>query len=638
MGNSRRRGARQPAVEKKSGWLASTRILGSKVTWIVATVSSVVAGTLLLVNNFDQLKSKWDDYVAKEEYLKSLENPYPHRLEQNVVETWSSGQIMLALSQIDGYLGRSKDGPKWLKECLTSSAIWPGRYFNEKFVLPEKDIDRQNRAILQRRLDRIDTEKEEDAHFLGMSDPFERLLARSSKQFLSRYGQSELALLEPAQLYLLRNAIYGQHGFRFDTPKLKKFANRMGWKDRQATYQPDHVSKVERCNAFYLEERHPVREFGALGRGVLVRSPDSLGFRTLKSAVCTCLRQPKLHVECREGPGGTNEREFRDYVDLIIEFLEGPANRVSWTFVDRRDVTDKDLERYRANEGTFASAALDFSAALQTSLRKSSIPFGSSTKADTAGYWGVQLSLTGATIDRINAEPGLMREFADEICVGTRRALDAAGPHIPSVNETATPVAGGPEIQQKPIEFTERRVQLTRAYVQKQFGLTLAEIEFTPRVIVIHSQPGNLESVYEQFRRPELPAKATGGEQTPPEVNLSVHYLVDSDGGVYSLMKDFYIARHVAGIGPYAIGIASIGSDPISEAQISAITQLIQLLKKRYDSIDWLVASSQLQSLRKTDLWVGGEFDDALGNTDANITFMQKIFERVKDLNFKGQP
>lgn len=621
-----------------------TRLFGSKATWTIATLSAAIAGSVPLVKNVDELRLYFERWGSDREYRATLQHPHPDILKEEVIATWSSGEIMLAMSQIDGYLGRLKDAPSWMKLCLTKSGVFPETHvnqYNDKIQIAETYNDRKNQLALQQRLDRIDIDKIEDGRFLQTSDAFQRLLRRSGKQFLSRYKQSEISHLAPAELYLLRNAIYGQYGYRFDTPKLRKFAYRMGWNSKWASFKPELVTRVERCNAFFLQELHPVAELGALGRGVLIRLPKSAASpRLLKSAFCTCLSQSKVHVDCRENPGGTNESEFRDYVDLIIDIVQGETNTVSWTFLDERSVAAADIDSFRFNQDKFFSAALDVSVALQAAFRDRSFTLAVSDGSARAAFWGVQLTLAGATVDRMGSDPGFMRDVADKMCVATREALELAGPHIPRVEElTPTGTSDGIGIVQKSIIFDNERIALTKEYVKKHYGLSLAEIEFTPRAVVVHSAgSGSLGEVYDRMKNPKLESARADARHEGPEANVSVHYLIDTDGAIYSLMKDFYIARHATGIGHLAIGIANIGVATPTEAQIAANAQLIRFLKKRYDSIEWVVASPEVATLKKSSFWEEKERDDAFENPGPGAAFMTKLRLRLGDLKLGTTP
>jgi hypothetical protein len=84
--------------------------------------------------------------------------------------------------------------------------------------LDETYIDRLNRETIRQKIDKIQINKIEDADIYKTPDPFTRLLKRASVQLLSSYKDSEIPSLDKGELYLLRNAIYGRHGYKFDTP------------------------------------------------------------------------------------------------------------------------------------------------------------------------------------------------------------------------------------------------------------------------------------------------------------------------------------------------------------------------------------------------------------------------------------
>src|SRR5207244_593100 len=154
--------------------------------------------------------------------------------------------------------------------------------------------------------------------------------------------------LDKAELYLLRNAIYARHGYPFNTAKLSKFANRMGWTRPATSRKP--LSQIEICNAFFLQQLHPNQELGSLGmicnafflqqlhpnqelgslgRGVLIRDSASGEVSNyVKPAICACLAQPSRHIDCQRHPGRNDRADFHDFVDLIIELEAGPSNKV----------------------------------------------------------------------------------------------------------------------------------------------------------------------------------------------------------------------------------------------------------------------------------------------------------------------
>ena len=226
--------------------------LKSRLGWLIASVTALAAGASAFTANLDSLTSRAKAFLEERAYFATLQNPYPNLLDRNAISDWRSGRVKLALYQIDGYHGALKTAPTWIKLCLTNSEIFPGladHQFNDRSELPESYVDRQNKEILSQRLDQIDNEQREDAATLRINDPFTKLLTRSRYQLLSKYKDSELPQLDKAELYLLRNAIYARRGYPFNTAKLSKFSNRMGWTRPPASRKP--LSQIEACNAFF---------------------------------------------------------------------------------------------------------------------------------------------------------------------------------------------------------------------------------------------------------------------------------------------------------------------------------------------------------------------------------------------------
>jgi N-acetylmuramoyl-L-alanine amidase len=629
---------RNGRAKRPLSWAKLGGIVQSKLTWLLVGISGAAAGTVTFIHNFEEIKTNAEKHWQNHVYLQSLHRPHPEVLKEAEIAKWKSGDIGLAQFQIDGYLGLLTDGPNWVKLCLTSSGIFSEKQFNDRLKLDETFVDRQNKMLLQRRLDRIDLDKEED-QFLEINDPFLRLLERSSIQLLSRYQKSELSSLDGAQLYLLRNAISARHGYRFRTAKLIKYQNRMGWGDKRASFTPQSISKVERCNAFLLQELHSATELGALGRGVLIREPKGRQIpRFLRAALCTCLGQPKTHVDCRESPDSTNEAEFHDYVDLIIEFVVGDSNLIAWTFIDEKQVVEADRASFHIHQHRFYSAALDFNAAFIPPLQAKKIDIKAAADSSIGAFWGVQVALDQPAVVALTTDPALSREVAQKMCAATRDAFEQTGPYLPRV-QNLSPAASSIgeekiEILSKPIVFDGRRTDLTRKYLRTYDGISGAEIELVPQGIVVHTTGTNtLQRAFETYNPVELPAPAQT-EGAEPEVNLSVHYLVDREGGIYSLMKDFDIARHVPGVNRFAIAIANVGDSnhAPTQAQLSANVALVRFLKRRYKQISWVASASDLSQVRKLPIWEEKQADPALQLRGPDESFMSQLRARVADL------
>jgi N-acetylmuramoyl-L-alanine amidase/YARHG domain len=624
-------------------------IARKRIAVIAAGAVALVGGLATFVGNLETLHSKIEEYRDKQAYLSTRKPPFPSRLKPEDIAGWSSGRLKLALYQIDGYLGKLKTSPPWLRQCLTSETIFPVVYaaqFNERYELTESEIDRHNRMLIQKRIDQIEIEKIEDRELLRINDPFVKLLMRSSKQLLSAYQESEIAALDKAHLYLLRNAIFGQHGYKFDTAKLAKFAHRMGWSSSAANiYKASDVSPLERCNAFFLEQLHPGRELGALGRGILLRPPAAKVFPSfLLSSLCTCLAKLKHHVDCRRISTASDRTEFHEFVDLIIEFVEGDANKAEWTFLSDGAVEDADVEIFRPHQDRFFSSALDFNVAIQSALAARDVQFTAADEHRTGAHWGVKLTLTPSTLETLRRDPILSRDVSAKMCSVIHDSLELAGPYIPRTIETMPARLQIDqeilEVFDKPIVFNDLRIKLTKEYAKIHYGVSSADIEFIPRMIVIHRTGlKDLKESLERMQPVSRPSAAGSSATRKEEVNGSAHYLVDRDGTVYSLMKESYIARHVVGLDRHAIGIQNVGQDEnaLTDAQVVSNAKLVRFLRRKYDTIKWLVGNSESFAFDGAALW---EEKQAHEKVDGNpgAAFMTRLRKRVADLDLKATP
>ncbi len=613
-----------------------------------ATAATLIGGSVTFFANLEALQVRYQKWSRDSEYANTLRRPYPGLLTNKDIEGWSSGRLQLAEFQIDAYLGRLKSGPSWIKQCLRDRAIFPqdyGTQYNDRVDLEETYIDRANREIIRHRLDTIQINKLEDADIYRTPDPFARLLKRASVQLLSAYKDSEISILDKAELYLLRNAIYGQHGYKFDTPKLRKFANRRGWSAASATFKIDDISPLELCNAYFLEEVHPTKELGALGRGVLIRQPDSALFPAfLKPWLCTCLGQTKFAVECRESVSSPRD-EFHDFVDLIVEFQLGRVVGIEWSFLDNRYVSPADVHHFKAHQDKLVSAAVDFNAQLHKVFLARNIPLQASQDNQRGAHWGAKLTLSQEAMQQLASDPTFLREATGGMCHGIRDALELAGPFIPRtvalIAARVDPTQPTLEIYEKPIVFDDLRIKLTREYILRNYGVGGPSIDLRPVLIVVHrTDTATLEEAYEKFRPALLPRSQHPAATPDGEVNYSAHYLIDRDGTVFNLMKDFEIARHMVGLDRQALGIANIGSTkvPLTPAQAEATAQLVRFLAKKYETISFLIGASEYEPFVGTSLW---EEKDPLLKPDPsgpNAEFLSQLRERLSDMTLRSAP
>jgi N-acetylmuramoyl-L-alanine amidase len=620
--------------------------LKSRIGWLIASITAIVAGASAFTANLDGLMSRAKTFWDERAYVGQLRNPYPALLDRDAIADWSSGRVQLALFQIDGYHGLLKTAPTWIKVCLTSADIFPelaNHQFNNRIQLPESYIDQQNKQILAQRLDQIDNGQIEDAAALRINDPFTKLLTRSRYQLLSRYKDSELPQLAKAELYLLRNAIYARHGYPFNTAKLSKFANRMEW----TRPNRDRLSPVEICNAFFLQELHPAQELGSLGRGVLIRDfASGEASNYVKPAICACLAQPGRHIDCQQHPGKSDRADFHAFVDLIIALEAGPSNKVEWTFLQQEDIVGADLDNFKKHEQRFYASALDFNVAIQSSLRTAGQEL-SSTEDKRGPYWKLRLVLSPETLSALARTPSLSSTLAQNVCDSAHRAFESVGPFIPrTVAPPTRPDPGNPvlEINDKPIEFEALRTKLTQEYLKKHYGRSLKSIDFAPnslKMLIVHrSTTADLASFFESVRKSILPGTQEFEDDENADVNMSTHYVIDRDGAVYSLMKDFQIARHSIGLDRCAIGITVIGTatDELSDKQAIGTAMLVRYLKSKYGELTWLVGDGETSGFQNSAFWEERLPFTTDETRDPGAPFMSKLRGFVTDLGLKSSP
>ena len=619
--------------------------LKSRLGWLIASVTALAAGASAFAANLDSLTSRAKAFMEERAYFATLQNPYPNLLDRNAISDWRSGRVKLALYQIDGYHGALKTAPTWIKLCLTNSEIFPGladHQFNDRSELPESYVDQQNKEILSQRLDQIDNEQREDAATLRINDPFTKLLTRSRYQLLSKYKDSELPQLDKAELYLLRNAIYARRGYPFNTAKLSKFSNRMGWTRPPASRKP--LSQIEACNAFFLQQLHPNQELGSLGRGVLIRDSASGELSNyVKPAICACLAQPSRHIDCQRHPGRSDRTDFHDFVDLIIDLEAGPSNKVEWTFLDESEIVGVDLDNFKNHEERFYASALDFNVAVQTALRTAGQDLV--TGEDKRGpYWKLRLALSPEALAALERTPAFSSSMAQNICDSVHHAFESAGPFIPrTVAPPSRPDPNNPvlEINDKPIVFEDLRTKLTQEYVKKYYNISLKQIDFSPAMLILHrSKIGDFAGFFESLRNSILPGTQEFEDDEDADVNMSTHYVIDRNGAIYSLMKDFQIARHSIGLDRHAIGITVVGTgtDVLSDKQVIAAATLARYLKSKYSTLAWLVSDGETAAFEGSLLWEQKLPFVRDPDADPGAPYMTKLRSFVADLGFKSSP
>ncbi len=186
------------------------------------------------------------------------------------------------------------------------------------------------------------------------------------------------------------------------------------------------------------------------------------------------------------------------------------------------------------------------------------------------------------------------------------------------------------KINQKPIQFDDERIALTRDYQLTHYGIDSKSIEIEPKMIVLHwTCIRSLDVTFRIFDSPSLPKNSPRRGELPGDLNVSSHYVVDRDGSIYQLMPENWMARHVIGLNHYAIGIENIGGvdgkDDLTEEQARSNAFLVCHLKKKYPSINHLIGHNDYLAYKNTPLWLEKDPNYQTDKTDPGPTFLNKV-------------
>ena len=197
------------------------------------------------------------------------------------------------------------------------------------------------------------------------------------------------------------------------------------------------------------------------------------------------------------------------------------------------------------------------------------------------------------------------------------------------------------KIIDKPVDFGEKRVALTKAYIAKHYGKKVDSIRIDPKVIVLHyTAIDSLEASFNTMK----PQTLGGGRKDIAKasaLNVSAQFLVDKDGTVYRLINpENTMARHVIGLNYYAIGVENVAKDAVhlTPAQIKANIALVGYLKRKYPGITYLIGHHEYRRMEKTPLWLEKDKGYRTVKYDPGESFMQKVRAGVRWLGLKEPP
>ncbi|WP_373069940.1 N-acetylmuramoyl-L-alanine amidase [Sulfurimonas sp.] len=189
------------------------------------------------------------------------------------------------------------------------------------------------------------------------------------------------------------------------------------------------------------------------------------------------------------------------------------------------------------------------------------------------------------------------------------------------------------QIIQTPIDFSQHRIELTKSYIKAHYGINAKDIKITPKIILIHHTAINsYEESLSRFIDEELPS-LRADISSAGAVNVSTHFMIERDGTIHQLMPLDFMARHVIGLNYSSIGIENVGGengeDNLTDDQLEANIFLINYIKKKFDSIEYLVGHYEYRCFENHKLWLEKDDGYRTKKNDPHPNFMEKLFNKI---------
>lgn len=187
------------------------------------------------------------------------------------------------------------------------------------------------------------------------------------------------------------------------------------------------------------------------------------------------------------------------------------------------------------------------------------------------------------------------------------------------------------EIRQMPISFSEKRIELTKEYIKNRYDLEVNNINIIPKMIVVHHT--GINSLEKSFERLNSEILFTDRKyiKKVSTLNVSAHFLVDTDGTIYSLMPETYMARHVIGLNYSSIGIENVGGQnkdiDLTKEQLDSNIKLIKYLKNKYKTIEYLIGHYEYKDFSNHYLFLEKDKNYRTRKSDPSVSFMEKLRE-----------
>ena len=196
------------------------------------------------------------------------------------------------------------------------------------------------------------------------------------------------------------------------------------------------------------------------------------------------------------------------------------------------------------------------------------------------------------------------------------------------------------EIKQTPVKFGEKRIELTKEYIKSHYGLDVKDIKIIPKIVLIHyTAVAGFEDSLSRFKSQTLPTDRPD-ISSAGALNVSTHFMVERDGTIHQLMPLDSMGRHVIGLNYSSIGIENVGGEGFVEnltvEQLLANIFLVNYLKKKFPSIEYVVGHHEYRCFEGTDLWLEKDDGYRTEKHDPGKIFMRDLRGNIN--GFKEAP
>ena len=197
-----------------------------------------------------------------------------------------------------------------------------------------------------------------------------------------------------------------------------------------------------------------------------------------------------------------------------------------------------------------------------------------------------------------------------------------------------------PKIVDRPIDFGQKRISMTKEYIKTHYGKNVDNIEITPKIILLHWTADMKFNRSFNRLKPEMLFSDRKDIVKASALNVSSHFLVARDGTIFRLMPENWMARHVIGLNYSSIGIENIGgkgnvSEDLTPEQVEANIYLVRYLKDKFPTIEYIVGHHEYRQMENTPLWLELDKGYRTNKKDPGDKFMKEVRAGVGDLNLK---